>query len=186
MPSMKAALEAWGSDPNLFHKGFAKETADPAIVAAAMKHPGVVLKRPVGSKGLFKPHAELPSANFLAKKPVKPTKENRIPTNKSSQRENPKVLKREFKVLKAFEQEKKRKDKQRQKEEARKKLAEKKCNDAITRAQQALNESQAQHERKIMALKEKQAAMNVKIAAEEANWRTERIRLELAIEKLKE
>jgi hypothetical protein len=28
-PSMKAALEAWGADSNLFHQGVAKESEDP-------------------------------------------------------------------------------------------------------------------------------------------------------------
>ena len=32
-PSMKAAAEAWGSDTDVFKKGFAKETDDPEIVA---------------------------------------------------------------------------------------------------------------------------------------------------------
>src|SRR5918994_1690946 len=45
-PSMKAALEAWGSKTNLFQQGFAKETNDPAIVAATLAKPGVVLRRP--------------------------------------------------------------------------------------------------------------------------------------------
>ncbi len=40
-PSMKAALEAWDSGQNLFRRGFARETKDPAIVAATMAHPGV-------------------------------------------------------------------------------------------------------------------------------------------------
>ena len=48
-PSMKAALEAWGSKNNLFQHGFAKVSDDPKIVAATMAHPGVVLRRPVGS-----------------------------------------------------------------------------------------------------------------------------------------
>ena len=52
-PSMKAALEAWGADSNLFHQGAAKESADPDVIAAAMKKPGVVLRRPVGSEGSF-------------------------------------------------------------------------------------------------------------------------------------
>jgi len=47
-PSMKAAAEAWGSDTDVFKKGFAKETDDPKIVAATMAKPGVILKRPVG------------------------------------------------------------------------------------------------------------------------------------------
>jgi colicin import membrane protein len=52
-PSMKAAAEAWGVKPSEFKRGFAKETHDPAIVAATMAKPGVVLKRPVGSNGPF-------------------------------------------------------------------------------------------------------------------------------------
>jgi len=60
-PSMKAALEAWGADSNLFRQGVAKETGDPEIVAATMAKPGVVLRRPVGSNGLFTEHAELPT-----------------------------------------------------------------------------------------------------------------------------
>jgi colicin import membrane protein len=59
-PSMKAALQAWGSDTNLFHQGFAKETDDPAIVAATLAKPGVVLRRPVGSDGAFSERADLP------------------------------------------------------------------------------------------------------------------------------
>src|SRR5919198_4587995 len=69
-PSMKAALEAWGADSNLFHQGVAKETDDPDIVAATMAKPGVVLRRPVGSDGPFTESAELPTD--LAKSEAKP------------------------------------------------------------------------------------------------------------------
>ena len=62
-PSMKAAAEAWGSDTDVFKKGFAKETDDPKIVAATMAKPGVLLKRPVGSNGPFSENAELPQIN---------------------------------------------------------------------------------------------------------------------------
>src|SRR5580692_168683 len=61
-PSMKAALEAWGSERNLFHQGFAEETDHPMIVAATMANPGAVLKRPVGSKGLFSERSEFPKS----------------------------------------------------------------------------------------------------------------------------
>src|SRR4029450_11350206 len=60
-PSMKAALEAWGAESNLFHQGVAKETDDPEVVAATMAKPGVVLRRPVGSNGPFKEDAQLPT-----------------------------------------------------------------------------------------------------------------------------
>src|SRR6266487_1215115 len=60
-PSMKAALEAWGADSNLFHQGAAKESHDPDVVAATMAKPGVVLRRPVGTDRPFSDHAELPT-----------------------------------------------------------------------------------------------------------------------------
>jgi hypothetical protein len=60
-PSMKAALEAWGADRNLFHQGAAKESQDPDVIAATMKRPGVVLRRPVGSDVSFSEHAEPPT-----------------------------------------------------------------------------------------------------------------------------
>jgi hypothetical protein len=59
-PSVRAALDAWGADSNLFHQGAEKER-DPDVIAAAMKKPGVVLRRPVGSVGSFGEHAELPT-----------------------------------------------------------------------------------------------------------------------------
>jgi colicin import membrane protein len=59
-PSMKTALQARGARSNLFHQGIAKESNDPGVVAAAMSKPGVILRRPVGSDGPFKEHAELP------------------------------------------------------------------------------------------------------------------------------
>jgi hypothetical protein len=60
-PSMKAALEAWGADSNLFHQGAAKESQDPDVIAATMAKPGVILRRPIGSNGSFAEHAELPT-----------------------------------------------------------------------------------------------------------------------------
>src|SRR5580704_6513504 len=59
-PSMKATLEAWGADSNLFHQGAAEESTDPEVIAATMAKPGVVLKRPVGSNGPFGEHADPP------------------------------------------------------------------------------------------------------------------------------
>src|SRR5258708_30051937 len=52
-PSKKAALEAWGASPHLFTQGFAAETTEPKLVEAALKKPGVVLKRQFGATGDF-------------------------------------------------------------------------------------------------------------------------------------
>jgi hypothetical protein len=58
-PSMKAALEAWGADSNLFHQGAAKQSEDPDVVAATMAKPGVMLKRPA-SQGCGSNHSKHP------------------------------------------------------------------------------------------------------------------------------
>jgi hypothetical protein len=36
---MKAALEAWGADSNLFHQGAAKESDDADVIAATIAKP---------------------------------------------------------------------------------------------------------------------------------------------------
>src|SRR5882757_4294567 len=86
-PSMKAALEAWGADSNLFHQGAAKESDDPDVIAATMAKPGVVLKRPVGSNGPFGEHAELPANLGVGGKPAKAARqpEGRKPKKASAQ-----------------------------------------------------------------------------------------------------
>jgi hypothetical protein len=44
-PSQKAALEAWGSDSNLFARGEADLVDDPALTAEPLSAPGKVIKR---------------------------------------------------------------------------------------------------------------------------------------------
>src|ERR1700676_3827122 len=97
-PSMKAALEAWGADSNLFHQGAAKQSEDPDVVAATMAKPGVMLKRPVGSNGPFKEHAELPTnlgnatarPSKAARKPAarKPKKTSSRPADKAAEQKH--------------------------------------------------------------------------------------------------
>src|SRR3978361_595254 len=82
-PSMKAALEAWGADSNLFHQGVAKEVDDPKVIAATMSKPGIILKRPVGSNGPFNQDARLPKHFTHTKKPSeKPVAESKKPPSK--------------------------------------------------------------------------------------------------------
>ena len=72
-PSMQAALRAWGMTHNVFADGLAKETKDTKIIEAATAQPGVVLRRPLSSKGAFGTDARLPR--------VKPSK---LPRNRAS------------------------------------------------------------------------------------------------------
>lgn len=43
-PSQRAALEAWGSDRDLFARGIAELVTDPALTAEPLASPGVVVK----------------------------------------------------------------------------------------------------------------------------------------------
>ena len=49
-PSQKAALEAWGSDANLFARGVAQQVDDPELMAGPLAQPGTVVKRLRGTR----------------------------------------------------------------------------------------------------------------------------------------
>jgi hypothetical protein len=105
-PSMKAALEAWGSKINLFQQGFAKETGNRAIVQATMANPGVVLKRPVGSNGRFTEHAELPKHLPVGKDSPPPAKKERATKERAIPRKHDDKAERAASI--AFEKEQKK------------------------------------------------------------------------------
>ena len=50
-PSMKAALEAWGSSTNLFSQGAAELVTDPKLTKAPLARPGEVVRLARGSEG---------------------------------------------------------------------------------------------------------------------------------------
>ena len=50
-PSRKAALEAWGSDADLFARGVAEEVTDPKLMAEPLKRPGEVIRLSRGDLG---------------------------------------------------------------------------------------------------------------------------------------
>jgi hypothetical protein len=51
--SMKAALEAWGMKHNAFADGTAEISKNASVIATAEARPGLVLRRPIGSKAAF-------------------------------------------------------------------------------------------------------------------------------------
>ena len=146
-PPMAAALRAWGSDTNLFQQGFAKETGDPAIVAATLAKPGVVLRRPVGSDGAFSEHADLPK-----ELPIEQVKE-RTAKARATTREPP-AQKVDDKAAReaalAFERERKRRDSERRTEEAAREKERKRREQAIAGAKTALEEGK--REERVMRL----------------------------------
>src|SRR3569833_4125249 len=111
-PSMKAALEAWGADSNLFHQGVASEARDQAVISAAMSNPGVILRRPVGSDGPFAEHADVPTDLPGMGAGQKPRKTQSKPKKQQPARPA------DDKAALAFERVQKERERERQREQA--------------------------------------------------------------------
>ena len=179
-PSMKAALEAWGADSNLFHQGAAKQSEDPNVIAATMAAPGVVLKRPVGSSGPFKEHAELPTdlvGDDISKKAgnrsvrPKPQKHPERATNQAADR----------KAALAFEKKQKRRERERVKEEAAQRRERERRQKAVDEAQSALDAAGREHEKSASDIQAQLEALEERSQAEEVRWEKEKAQLEAAL-----
>ena len=166
-PSMKAALEAWGADSNLFHQGAAKESDDPAVIVATMAKPGVVLRRLVGSDGAFREHAELPTNLGDTGKSVKaarkskgskPTKISPRPIDKAAER----------KAALAYEREQKHRERERRQR-------------AIDKAQEAVDRAKRIHEEKAASLDDERERIEKRIQAEDERWALEKDELETGL-----
>jgi hypothetical protein len=176
-PSMKAALEAWGADSNLFHQGVAKQSEDPDVIEATMSAPGVVLKRPVGSSGPFKEQAELPAD--LGDRGSKTRKLQGRSAQKPPKRGNDQAADR--KAALAFEKEHNRRERERAKENAAGEKERERRQHAIDKAQGALDAARRKHEEKTAGIRAELEALENESRAEEARWEKERPRLEAAL-----
>jgi hypothetical protein len=178
-PSMKAALEAWGADSNLFHQGAAKESHDPDVIAATMAKPGVVLRRPVGTDRPFSEHAELPT-NLGGGGPTKVSRKSKeLKTKKPSSRPVDKAAER--KAALAYEREQRRRELERAKEEADRQKDRERRQQVVDRAQAALNKAEQEHAKRVAAIEEEVEALEKKSQTEEARWEKEKERLEGAL-----
>ncbi|WFU16442.1 cell envelope biogenesis protein TolA [Bradyrhizobium sp. CB3481] len=179
-PSMKAALEAWGADSNLFHQGAARQSENPNIIAATMAAPGVVLKRPVGSNGPFKEQAELPTdlAGDRGSKTSDRKSQGRN-AQKPSRRGNDEAT--DGKVALAFEKEHNRRARERAKEEAALEKEPERRQHAIDKAQGALDAARRKHEEKVAGIRAELEALEKESRAEGARWEKEMTRLQAAL-----
>ena len=177
--SMKAALEAWGADSNLFHQGAAKESEDPDVIAATMAKPGVVLRRPVGTNRPFSEQAELPTdlGGGKATKPApksKGQKEKKVssrPVDKAAER----------KAAFDYEREQTRRELERAKEEAARQKERKRRQQAVDKAQAALDKAEQEHAKRAAAIQAEVEALERRSQTEEAHWDKEKQRLEAAL-----
>jgi hypothetical protein len=178
-PSMKAALEAWGADSNLFHQGAAKESHDPDVVAATMAKPGVVLRRPVGTDRPFSEHAELPT-DLGGTGPTKAARKSKGPKPKRpSSRPVDKAAER--KAALAYERERKRVARERAKEEATRQKDRERRQQAIDKAQAALDKAEQEHGKRAAVIQAEVEALEKRLQAEKARWDKEKERLEAAL-----
>jgi flagellar biosynthesis GTPase FlhF len=178
-PSMKAALEAWGADSNLFHQGAAKESDDPDVIAATMEKPGVVLRRAVGSDGAFGEHAKLPTA-LGGTGPTKAARKSKGPRAKRhSSRPVDKAAERNAAL--AFEKEQKRRERERASEEAARQKERERRQQAVDKAQAALDKAEQEHAKRAAAIQAEVEALEKRSQAEEARWDKEKERLEATL-----
>ncbi|MET4037909.1 MULTISPECIES: cell envelope biogenesis protein TolA [unclassified Bradyrhizobium] len=184
-PSMKAALQAWGADSNLFHQGAARESHDPDVVAATMAKPGVVLKRPVGSDGPFGEHADLPTDLDDTDKPAKATRKSKAgKPKKSSSRPADKGAER--KAALAYKREQKRRDREREKEEAAREKERERRQASVDKAQAALDQAAREHAEKAASIQAQMEALERRSQAEDARWDKERRRLEKVLRRARD
>jgi colicin import membrane protein len=177
-PSMKAALEAWGSNSNLFHQGVAKESSDPEIIAAATSKPGVILRRPVGSHRPFTEYARLPthlSADGVKGRPAKPQ------ANHKKQFSRKTDDKAERKAALAFEREQSRREADRRKEEVARAKQHEQRQRAITKAEAALAKAKRDHEKRVSMIDAERAALEKRALAEDARWEKQKEKLKIAL-----
>lgn len=179
---MKAALEAWGADSNLFHQGAAKQSDDPDVIAATLAKPGVVLKRPDGSKAPFSEHPGLPTERGRGDKRSGGTRKApaRTPA-KSVGRAVDSAAER--KAAAAYERDEKRRERDRAKAEAAAQRQRERRREAIDKAQAASDAGEGEHADRAAAIEAEREAIDKKLEAENARWDKERARLQAAVKR---
>jgi hypothetical protein len=150
-PSQKAAIEAWGSDKDVFQRGRAELVTDPELAEEPLANPGKVIKRLRGTE------AEQIAALGETGEPEKRTRK--------SARAKPE----EQAEAKPARKTKAKPPPKRKPRPSRAKLDE---------AEQALAEAEARHEQALKALREREAALARERKALETKRDEERERLE--------
>ena len=177
-PSMKAALEAWGSKSNLFHQGVASEVDDPDVIAATIAKPGVILRRPVGSDGPFKEDADLPSDLSREKVKGRPKQHRAKPGKRSPPKVDDQAAR---KAALAYEKEQKQRESQRRKEESARAKGRERREQAIAKAQAAIEEAELAHEKRAGKLDTERAALEQRSQAEDERWKRQKEKLATAL-----
>ncbi|CAN7686323.1 cell envelope biogenesis protein TolA [Mesorhizobium amorphae] len=166
-PSMKAAAEAWGSDPDIFKRGFAKQTEDPKVVEATIAAPGVVLRRPVGSHGEFTEKAVLPKAPEESRRALQDRAESADGSKQADTKSDDKAKRN---AAAALERERKREALVRAKAEAERERAKKQRERMIATA---FERARSRHEDATNSIRQRREELDKDEAREEERWQRE-------------
>jgi colicin import membrane protein len=188
-PSMKAALDIWGSRSNLFQNGLARETDDPDIVSATLEHPGLVLRRPVGTNAAFSENAALPKLSTLERTAVKTRKPEPLPTRKKPAERKPSRKPDEAdgrKAAQLYDLAQKRREREEQRAEAERKKERERREQATGKAQAALDAARERHEVRLAELEEQRQVIERKVRLERDRWQDEKEKLDAALKRVRE
>jgi hypothetical protein len=185
-PSMKAALEAWGMSHNAFQHGFAKQTEDPNIVAATMAHPGVVLKRAVGSSGEFKENAELPKSLPSIKPPKVEARPPELRPGPKARAKTKSPAKEDRAAIISFEKERAKRAKEKEREEARLQKQRDERRRATDKAEAILDEAREAHEKVMAGIESEREKLDRHAEKETERWEAQRKKLSDAVDRAQE
>jgi len=180
-PSMKAALEIWGADSNLFHQGFAQQTDDPAIVSATIKHPGIVLRRPVGTNGAFKETSGLPKDLGTEKKVSAPRKRAPPPV-KAAKADNAEARR----AAAAFDKQQRKREAEQRKDELVRTKERKRRGAKFAKAREAFDEAEKEHHAREAAFQAERDEIDKRAEAERRRWEQQREKLGASLRRAKD
>ena len=193
--TMKAALDIWGAGPDLFRRGYAKETSDAAI-EATMAKPGRVLKRAVGACGAFKEHADLPDVSTWEKPERKPTPQATPSKLEPAPKREPvkaKVVKpkaaqptavetaAERKAVRLYEAEQMRRERRHAHIEAAERKSRERREQLIQKAETTLKAAQDAYDRRKTAISEERAKLERRALEEDERWSNQKRSLEAGL-----
>lgn len=182
-PSMKAALEAWGANSNLFHQGFAEEVTDISTVEAAMAKPGVVLKRPVGTNRAFSENARLPSDLEIDDRRSRSKVSARKKSVPAGKRAHAKATTGKQGARPAPEKAERKREAERRKREAAELKYRQRREKELEKARAAYDRAEREHKARAGALEHERTGLEKREKAEELRWKDLRDRLQDAISK---
>jgi len=182
-PSMKAAAQAWGSDPDIFKRGFAKQTEDPIVMEAAIAMPGVVLRRPVGSREKFTEKAALPKAPQAGQRSQKDPVQRAHVIKKADTKSAEKA---ELKAAAALEKEKKREALDRAKAEAERAREKRQRELVIAKANAVFERARSRHEEAMNSIRQRREELDKEEADEDERWEREQQVRDASLKEAKE